>query len=166
MLARASRAYRCDGLRLERARRWCLLRARSRVDAGSAHPHERPSHRLCSWRRLADLASKFRSVASPNRFDRRIVLALLGLGFAVTAFAMVLLPRSLPTILPAAVLLGGFMSTPALVCVAHAHDRMPWPIGSAVSGSPSSLVSGVGSDARPADRCQSHGALLKLAACL
>src|SRR6516225_1399592 len=59
-----------------------------------------------------------------DRFDRRIVLALLSLGFGITAFAMVLLPRSLPTILPAAILLGGFMSTLYPVCVAHAHDRM------------------------------------------
>ena len=78
------------------------------------------------------------------RFDRRIVLALLGLGFAVTAFVLVLLPRSLPTILPAAVLLGGFMSTLYPVCVAHAHDRMPADRVVAVSGR-LILVSGFGS---------------------
>src|SRR5215831_9857830 len=44
-----------------------------------------------------------------DRFDRRMVLALLGLGFAVTALVMVLSPRRLQMILPAAVLLGGFM---------------------------------------------------------
>ena len=51
--ARASRAYRCDGLRLERARRWCLLRARSGVDAGSGHPtrdHRAVYARGCAWR--------------------------------------------------------------------------------------------------------------------
>src|SRR5215471_15047016 len=37
-----------------------------------------------------------------DRFDRRIVLAALGLGFAVTAIALVLLPHSLPVVLPAA----------------------------------------------------------------
>jgi MFS family permease len=79
-----------------------------------------------------------------DRFDRRIVLGLLGLGFAVTAFVLVLLPRSLPTILPAAVLLGGFMSTLYPVCVAHAHDRMPADRVVAVSGR-LILVSGVGS---------------------
>ncbi len=79
-----------------------------------------------------------------DRFDRRIVLALLGLGFAVTAFAMVLLPRSRPMILPAAVLLGGFMSTLYPVCVAHAHDRMPAGRVVAVSGR-LILVSGLGS---------------------
>jgi len=79
-----------------------------------------------------------------DRFDRRIVLAFLGLGFAGTAFVMVLLPRSLPTILPAAVLLGGFMSTLYPVCVAHAHDRMPADLVVAVSGR-LILVSGVGS---------------------
>jgi MFS family permease len=33
-----------------------------------------------------------------DRFDRRIVLTFLSLGFAGTAFVMVLLPRSLPAI--------------------------------------------------------------------
>ncbi len=79
-----------------------------------------------------------------DRFDRRILLALLGLGFAGTAFVMVLLPRSLPTILPAAVLLGGFMSTLYPICVAHAHDRMPADRVVAVSGR-LILVSGIGS---------------------
>jgi len=79
-----------------------------------------------------------------DRFGRSIVLALLGLGFAVTAFVLVLLPRSLPTILPAAVLLGGFMSTLYPVCVAHAHDRMPADRVVAVSGR-LILVSGLGS---------------------
>ena len=79
-----------------------------------------------------------------DRFDRRVVLAFLGLGFAATAFVMVLLPRSLPTILPAAVLLGGFMSTLYPVCVAHAHDRMPADRVVAVSGR-LILVSGIGS---------------------
>jgi MFS family permease len=79
-----------------------------------------------------------------DRFDRRIVLAVLGLGFAVTAFAMVLLPRSLAAVLPAALLLGGFMSTLYPVCVAHAHDRMPRDRIVAVSGR-LILVSGVGS---------------------
>jgi MFS family permease len=79
-----------------------------------------------------------------DRFDRRIVLAFLGLGFAGTAFVMVLLPRSLPTILPAAVLLGGFMSTLYPVCVANAHDRMPADRVVAVSGR-LILLSGIGS---------------------
>ena len=79
-----------------------------------------------------------------DRFDRRIVLAILSLGFAGAAFMMVLLPRSLPTILPAAVLLGGFMSTLYPVCVAHAHDRMPADRVVAVSGR-LILVSGIGS---------------------
>ena len=79
-----------------------------------------------------------------DRFDRRIVLAFLGLGFAGTAIVMVHLPRSLPTILPAAVLLGGFMSTLYPVCVAHAHDRMPAGRVVAVSGR-LILVSGLGS---------------------
>jgi len=79
-----------------------------------------------------------------DRFDRRMVLALLSLGFAVTALVMVLLPRPLATILPAAVLLGGFMSTLYPVCVAHAHDCMPADRVVAVS-SRLILVSGVGS---------------------
>jgi MFS family permease len=79
-----------------------------------------------------------------DRFDRRIVLAMLSLGFAVTALAIVLLPRRLPTILPAAVLLGGFMSTLYPVCVGYAHDCMPADRVVAVSGR-LILVSGVGS---------------------
>jgi hypothetical protein len=69
-----------------------------------------------------------------DRFDRRIVLAALGLGFAGAAVALVLLPRSLPVVLPAAALLGGFMSTLYPICVAHAHDRMPADRVVAVSG--------------------------------
>jgi MFS family permease len=79
-----------------------------------------------------------------DRFDRRMVLALLSLGFAVTALVMVLMPRALATILPAAVLLGGFMSTLYPVCVALAHDCMPADRVVAVS-SRLILVSGVGS---------------------
>jgi MFS family permease len=79
-----------------------------------------------------------------DRFDRRIVLAALGLGFAGTAVALVLLPHSLPVVLPAAALLGGFMSTLDPVCVTHAHDRMPADRVVAVSGQ-LILVSGLGS---------------------
>ena len=79
-----------------------------------------------------------------DRFDRRIVLALLSVGFAITALVMVLVPRALYTILPAAPLLGGFMSTLYPVCVAHAHDCMPADRVVAVSGR-LILVSGVGS---------------------
>jgi MFS family permease len=79
-----------------------------------------------------------------DRFDRRIVLTLLSVGFAVTALVMVFLPHPLPTVLPAATLLGGFMSTLYPVCVAHAHDCMPADRVVAVSGR-LILVSGVGS---------------------
>jgi MFS family permease len=83
-----------------------------------------------------------------DRFDRRIVLAALSLGFAGTAVALVLLPRSLLEVLLAAVLLGGFMSTLYPVCVAHAHDRMPADRVVAVSGL-LILVSGLGSVVGP-----------------
>ena len=79
-----------------------------------------------------------------DRFDRRIVLALLSLGFAATALVMVLMPRPLATILPAAVLLGGFMSTLYPVSVAHALDRMPADRVAAVSAR-LILASGIGS---------------------
>ena len=79
-----------------------------------------------------------------DRFDRRIVLAFLSGGFAASALVMVLMPRTVVTILPLAVLLGGFMSTLYPVCVAHAHDRMPVDRVLAVSGR-LILVSGVGS---------------------
>ena len=79
-----------------------------------------------------------------DRFDRRIVLAALGLGFAGAAVALVALPRSLPMVLTAAALLGGFMSTLYPVCVAFAHDNMPADRVVAVSGR-LILVSGLGS---------------------
>src|SRR6516165_3921086 len=79
-----------------------------------------------------------------DRFDRRIVLAALGLGFAGTAVALVLLPHSLPIVLPAAALLGGFMSTLYPVCVTHAHDHIPTDRVVAVSGQ-LILMSGLGS---------------------
>ena len=47
-------------------------------------------------------------------------------------------------VLPAAALLGGFMSTLYPVCVAHAHDRMPADRVVAVSGR-LILVTGIGS---------------------
>ena len=83
-----------------------------------------------------------------DRFDRRVVLAALGLGFAGVAYAMVNLPRSLQVILPAAALLGGFMSALYPVCVAEAHDRMPADRVVAVSGR-LILVSGLGSAVGP-----------------
>ncbi len=79
-----------------------------------------------------------------DRYDRRIVLALLSLGIASTALALALLPHFLPIILTAAALLGGFMSTLYPVCVAQAHDRMPADKVVVVSGR-LILVSGVGS---------------------
>ncbi len=83
-----------------------------------------------------------------DHFDRRIVLAALGFGFAGSAVALVLLPRSLPTVLAAAALLGGFMSTLYPVGVALAHDRMPADRVVAVSGR-LVLVSGLGSVVGP-----------------
>ena len=79
-----------------------------------------------------------------DRFDRRIVLVVLGVGFASMSVALVLLPRSSPMILPTAAVLGGFMSTLYPVCVANAHDRMPADRVVAVSGG-LILVSGLGS---------------------
>ena len=79
-----------------------------------------------------------------DRFDRRIVLTVLSVGFAGTAVALVHLPHSLAVILSAAALLGGFMSTLYPVCVAHAHDRMPADRVVAVS-SRLILLSGLGS---------------------
>ena len=79
-----------------------------------------------------------------DRIDRRAVLAALGVGFAAAAVALVHLPRTLPAILTAAALLGGFMSTFYPVCVAHAHDRMPADRVVAVSGR-LILVNGIGS---------------------
>jgi|SRR5271166_968425 len=79
-----------------------------------------------------------------DRVDRRLVLSGLSAGFAGAAVVLVLLPRSLPIVLTAAALLGGFMSTLYPVCVALAHDRMPADRVVAVSGR-LILVSGIGS---------------------
>ena len=93
---------------------------------------------------LAGLAFQVPIGRLSDRFDRRIVLAALGLGFVGTAVALVLLPHSLPVVLPAAALLDGFMSTLYPVCVTHAHDHMPTDRIVAVSGQ-LILVSGLGS---------------------
>lgn len=79
-----------------------------------------------------------------DRFDRRIVLSVLGLGFAAAAVIAAVLPHSLEEVLPIALVLGGFMSTLYPVCVAHAHDCMPASRVVAVS-SCLTLVSGLGS---------------------
>ena len=83
-----------------------------------------------------------------DRFDRRLVLAALSLGYAAVAVALVNLPHSWPVVLPAAAFLGGFMSTLYPVCVANAHDNMPAAQIVAVS-SRLILVSGLGSVVGP-----------------
>ena len=57
-----------------------------------------------------------------DRFDRRIVLVALGLGLAATAITVIFLPRSLPSLVAPAAMLGGFISTLYPVCVAIAND--------------------------------------------
>ena len=79
-----------------------------------------------------------------DRFDRRIVLAGVSVGLVAACLALLQLPHSLPIILSAAALLGGFMSTLHPVCVAHSHDRMPADRVVAASGR-LILLSGVGS---------------------
>ena len=79
-----------------------------------------------------------------DRYDRRIVLAALGIGFAGAAIALVHRPPSWSVLVPTAALLGGFMSTLYPVCVADAHDRMPANRVVAVSGR-LILVSGLAS---------------------
>ena len=83
-----------------------------------------------------------------DRFDRRLVLSLLSLGFAAVASVLVNLPHYRPVVFPAAALMGGFMSTLYPVCVANAHDRMPADRVVAVSAW-LILVSGLGSVAGP-----------------
>ncbi len=83
-----------------------------------------------------------------DRFDRRVVLAAISVGFAIASVCLALAPHSLPIVLPVAAILGGFMSTLYPVCVAHAHDRMPADRVVAVS-SRLILVSGIGSVVGP-----------------
>jgi MFS family permease len=82
--------------------------------------------------------------AAVGRYDRRIVPAALGFGFAGAAIALVHLPPLRSVLVPTAALLGGFMSTLYPVCVAAAHDRMPANRVAAVSGR-LILVSGLAS---------------------
>ena len=79
-----------------------------------------------------------------DRVDRPIVLAILGVGIASIAIALVNLPRNYSLMMTAAAMLGGFMSTVYPVCVAHAHDRMEAEQIVAVSGR-LILVYGLGS---------------------
>lgn len=79
-----------------------------------------------------------------DRIDRRAVIAALGVGLAGMAIVIVFLPRSLTVVLPAAAVLGGFMSTLYPVCIAHAHDRMPADRVVTLSGA-LILISGIGS---------------------
>ncbi|WP_119270579.1 MFS transporter [Taklimakanibacter deserti] len=83
-----------------------------------------------------------------DRSDRRVVLAVLCTGLAMSAGTLVFMPRSLPAILLVSFLLGGFMSTLYPVSVAHAHDRMPGDRVVAVSGR-LILWNGIGSIAGP-----------------
>lgn len=79
-----------------------------------------------------------------DRFDRRLVAGLLGIGIGLTALAFVALtPHGfVPLVLN--FLFGGFMSTLYPVCVAHANDRVPPERAVAVSGQ-LILISGMAS---------------------
>jgi MFS family permease len=59
-----------------------------------------------------------------DRFDRRKVLTGLCLGLIATSIILTLVPRTRVTIVPVAILFGGFLSALYPVCVAYAHDRM------------------------------------------
>lgn len=83
-----------------------------------------------------------------DRFDRRVVIAVLGGALIVTAIGILRLPQSQAAILPAAAVLGGLISTIYPVSVAHAHDRMPADSVVAVSGR-LILASGLGSALGP-----------------
>lgn len=83
-----------------------------------------------------------------DRFDRRIVLACLAAGLVATALTIVHVPLFLLDLLPAAALMGGFLSTLYPVSAAHAHDRMPADRVVAVSGQ-LILMSGSGSVVGP-----------------
>ncbi len=83
-----------------------------------------------------------------DRGDRRVVLIGLALGFAMVALLLVVLPHALVMVLPAAALLGGFMSTLYPVCVAYALDHMTTDRMVAVSGK-LILVNGIGSALGP-----------------
>ena len=135
------------GCAVERARQQHVLRARAGVDAGRGTTRATIALFMLVAV-LGGLAFQVPVGWVSDRFDRRIVLAGLGLGFAGAAVGLVVLPRSLPMVLTTAALLGGFMSTLYPVCVAYAHDCMPADRVLAVSGR-LILVSGLGSVVGP-----------------
>lgn len=69
-----------------------------------------------------------------DRFDRRLVLAVLGVALAAAVIALIHLPHTWAVMLPIAVVFGGLMSTVYPVCVANAHDLLPANRVVAVSG--------------------------------
>ena len=69
-----------------------------------------------------------------DRFDRRLVLLAVAVGFAASALLVTLVPQILVAVLPIAAVIGGTMSTLYPLCVSHAHDRMPSDRVLAVSG--------------------------------
>jgi len=83
-----------------------------------------------------------------DRFDRRVILALLAAGLAGATMVLIHLPHTRAVIVPTAVLFGGLMSTLYPVCVANAHDRLPDDRVLAVS-SHLILTSGCGSALGP-----------------
>ncbi|MCB4768430.1 MFS transporter [Ancylobacter sp. Lp-2] len=83
-----------------------------------------------------------------DRIDRRMLLGVLALGFALAAVTLIFLPRQLNVVLPVAALLGGFMSTLYPVCVSHAMDNMAQEGAVSISGR-LILMSGIGSTIGP-----------------
>ena len=78
-----------------------------------------------------------------DKLDRRLVLILIAIGFAIVAVTIINLPHNPWIIFTAALLLGGFMSTIYPVGVAHSHDLMPDEQTVMVSGK-LILVNGIG----------------------
>ncbi len=93
-----------------------------------------------------------------DQFDRCIVLSMLSVGFAATAIALVNLPHSRAVILPAAALLGGFMSN-SLSGLCRQRARPNAGRSGCCSERPTHPGQRTGFDPRPADRHRCDGPL-------
>jgi MFS family permease len=83
-----------------------------------------------------------------DRFDRRMLLAVLAAGLATAALLLNFVPRTYAAILPIAAMLGGFMSTLYPVCISNAMDNVSSERVVLVS-SRMILIGGIGSACGP-----------------
>ena len=97
-------------------------------------PQEQKGPEDCTIVELGGLVFQVPIGQLSDRFDHRLVLLAVALGFAASALLVTLVPQTLAAVLPIAAVIGGTTSTLDPHCVSHAHDRMPSNRALAVSG--------------------------------